>query len=82
MQQLDHGKTKALRITPFGEVVEEITFAGEVSNALTTPQGILLVFTDGTSGLFELKNNKSEHKWLFKKDLVQKTNNDFFYIIF
>ena len=78
LQQLDHGKTKALRITPFGEVVEEITFAGEVSNALTTPQGILLVFTDGTAGLFDLVENKSTHKWLFKKDLVQKTNADFF----
>ena len=78
LQQLDHGKTKALRITPFGEVVEEITFAGQVTNALTTPQGILLVFTDGSAGLFDLVENKSTHKWLFKKDLVQKTNNDFF----
>ena len=78
LQQLDKGKTKALRITPFGEIVEEITFAGEVINALTTPQGILLVFTDGTAGLFDLVENKSTHKWLFKKDLVQKTNADFF----
>ena len=78
LQALDHGKTKAIRITPFGEIVEEITFAGEVINALTTPQGVLLVFTDGTSGLFDLVENKSTHKWLFKKDLVQKTNSDFF----
>ena len=78
LQQLEQGKTKALRITPFGEIVEEITFAGEVVNALTTPQGVLLVFTDGTSGLFDLVQNKSTHKWLFKKDLVQKTNKDFF----
>ena len=78
LQQLDKGKTKALRFTPFGEIVEEITFAGQVTNAITTPQGILLVFTDGTSGLFNLKNNKSEHKWLFKKELTQKTNQDFF----
>ncbi|MBO4533253.1 MAG: hypothetical protein J5726_06090 [Treponema sp.] len=78
LQQLDKGKTKALRFTPFGEIVEEITFAGEVTNAITTPQGILLVFTDGTSGLFNLKDNKSEHQWLFKKELTQKTNQDFF----
>lgn len=78
LQQLSDGKTQALRITPFGEIVEHITFAGQIVNALTTPQGILLVFTDGTSGLFELKDNKSEHKWLFKKDLIHKTNNDFF----
>lgn len=78
LQQLDAGKTQALRITPFGEIVEQITFAGEVVHALTTPQGVLLVFTDGTSGLFELKENKSVHKWLFKKELIQKTNRDFF----
>ncbi len=78
LQKLLDGKTQALRITPFGEIVEQITFAGQVVNALTVPQGVLLVFTDGTSGLFEIKNNKAEHKWLFKKELVQKTNNDFF----
>ncbi|MBR5402300.1 MAG: hypothetical protein IK102_10900 [Treponema sp.] len=78
LQQLDQGKTQALRITPFGEIVEQITFAGEVIHALTTPQGILLVFTDGTSGLFELAQNKSVHKWLFKKELGKKTNSDFF----
>ncbi len=78
LQQLEKGKTKAIRVTPFGEIVEEITFAGQVINALTTPQGILLVFTDGTSGLFNLNNNRSEHKWLFKKELTQKTNGDFF----
>ena len=78
LQELEQGKTKAVRITPFGELVEEITFAGEVTNALTTPYGILLVFTDGTSGLFDLVDNKSTHKWLFKKDQLQKTNKDFF----
>ena len=80
LKSLEGGKTKALRISPFGEIEEEITFAGEVTRALTTPQGILLVFTDGTSGLFDLdiETNKSTHRWLFKKDSLQKTNKDFF----
>ena len=80
LKDLDAGKTKALRISPFGEIEEEITFAGEVIRALTTPQGILLVFTDGTAGLFDLDTalNKSTHRWLFKKDAIQKTNKDFF----
>ena len=78
LRELDGGKTKALRISPFGELEEEITFAGEVIRALTTPKGILLVFTDGSAGLFDLVENKSTHKWLFKKDLIQKTNADFF----
>ena len=78
LKQLDKGKTTAIRVTPFGEIVEQITFAGQVTNALTTPKGVLLVFTDGTSGLFELKENQSVHKWLLKKKLDQKTNSDFF----
>ena len=80
LKNLEEGKTKALRISPFGEIEEEITFAGEVTQALTTPEGILLVFTDGTAGLFDLdiKENKSTHRWLFKKDALQKTNRDFF----
>ena len=80
LKDLDGGKTKALRISPFGEIEEEITFAGEVTRSLTTPQGILLVFTDGTSGLFDLdtKQNKSIHRWLLKKDAGQKSNKDFF----
>ena len=80
LKELAAGKTKALRISPFGEIEEEITFAGEVTRALTTPKGILLVFTDGTSGLFNLdtEQKKSTHQWLFKKDSVKKTNKDFF----
>lgn len=72
------GKSTAIRITPFGEIIEEITFAGEVLKALTTPKGVLLTFTDGTCGLFALENNVSTHKWLLKKNTNQKTNNDFF----
>ncbi len=80
LKELDAGKTKALRISPFGQIEEEITFAGQVIRALTTPKGILLVFSDGTSGLFDLDTeiNKSTHRWLFKKDQGKKTNRDFF----
>ena len=80
LKELDAGRTKALRISPFGQIEEEITFAGQVIRALTTPKGILLVFSDGTSGLFDLDTeaNKSTHRWLFKKDQGKKTNKDFF----
>ncbi|MCQ2576330.1 MAG: hypothetical protein MJ162_06265 [Treponema sp.] len=78
LNQLSDGKTKAFRITPFGEIIEDITFAGEVTTSLTTPAGVFLTFTDGTSGLFDLVENKATHKWLFKKDKTSKTNKDFF----
>lgn len=78
LKQLTDNKTKALRITPFGEIIEEIVFAGEVVTSITTPKGILLTFTDGTCGLFDLLNNHAEHKWLLKKDNNQKNNLDYF----
>ena len=78
LDKLENYKTKALRITPFGEIIEEITFAGEITTSLTTPEGILLTFTDGTNGLFDLEENKAQHKWLLKKDKQTKNNLDFF----
>ncbi|MBR6340646.1 MAG: hypothetical protein IKR64_01985 [Treponema sp.] len=78
LEELDQGKSKALRLTPFGQIVEKITFAGQLVKALTTPQGILLVFTDGSAGLFDLVENTSTHKWLFKKDKILKNSSDFF----
>ncbi|MCQ2592703.1 MAG: hypothetical protein MJ188_07945 [Treponema sp.] len=75
LAELDNHKTKALRVTPFGEIIEEITFAGEVLKAVSVPSGVLLTFTDGTSGLFDLNKdeNRAEHKWLFQNNLFTES---------
>ncbi|MCR5188608.1 MAG: hypothetical protein K6C97_06695 [Treponema sp.] len=61
------GKTQGLRISPFGQQLEEILFAGEITNAFTCSQGILLTFEDGSSGLFTEKEGLAQNKWLVQK---------------
>lgn len=60
----ENGKTRGLRISPFGEKLENITFAGSVCTALTCNDGILLTFTDGTAGLFSLKDGLADSCWV------------------
>lgn len=65
------GKTKGLRISPFGEILEEITFSGEVVQAVSAKNGILLVFSDCSAGLFSLEDDFSINKWVLKSDVSQ-----------
>ena len=58
------GKTRGLRISPFGEQLEKITFAGSIKTTDTCKDGILLTFTDGSAGLFSLKDGHAESKWV------------------
>ncbi len=63
------GKTGGLRISPFGQQLEEITFAGEVTSALWGSDGVFLTFTDGTAGLFSLEKGFAKNKWVFEKKI-------------
>ena len=58
------GHTRGLRISPFGEKLENITFSGIIKTTETCKDGILLTFTDGSAGLFALKNGLSDSRWL------------------
>ena len=58
------GKTRGLRISPFGEQLENITFAGSIKTTHTCKDGILLTFTDGSAGLFTLKDGLSDSRWV------------------
>ncbi len=68
------GKTRGLRISPFGEMLENITFAGSIKSTNTCKDGILLNFTNGSAGLFALKNDLAESQWVAK---VQSGNSLF-----
>lgn len=78
LKALVEGKTKGLRISPFGEVLEEIVFSGEVYSTVTCPEGILISFTNGLSGLFSLTDNKAQNKWVINKKNTSPLNKDFF----
>ena len=60
----EDGKTRGLRISPFGEKLENITFAGSIKTSSTCKDGILLTFTDGSAGLFSLKDGLAESRWI------------------
>ena len=61
----EDGKTKGLRISPFGEKLENITFAGSINTSASCKDGILLTFTDGSAGLFSLKDGLAQSQWVF-----------------
>ena len=59
-----NGHTRGLRISPFGEMLENITFAGSIKTTNTCKDGILLTFSDGSAGLFSLKDGLAESRWV------------------
>ena len=60
----EKGATKGLRISPFGEQLENIIFAGSITNTWTCREGILLSFSDGSAGLFSIDNGLSVNRWV------------------
>lgn len=88
--ELYNGKTKGFRISPFGEILEEIIFAGNVKSSEYCETGIFLTFVDGSAGFFSLSSDsKTENKWVLnnskeKKDarfIVSENLTDVFYIV-
>ncbi len=59
-------KTKGIRISPFGELQEEITFASQIITAAECSDGILMSFSDGSFGLCSVKENSVISKWVLK----------------
>ena len=60
-----NGQTCGIRISPFGQLLEEITFSGKIKDACWCEEGILLSFEDGTAGLFSLEDGFAKNKWVF-----------------
>lgn len=60
------GKTCALRVSPFGELLERIVFAGRVTGRGSLDDGLLLSFFDGTVGLCSVRQNEAKSVWVIK----------------
>lgn len=78
LKELSDGKTRALRITPFGKIIEDITFSGEILSSSTTDCGIFLTFSDGSAGLFGLSDEKAVNRYVLDPRLFNKNKNNFF----
>ncbi|WP_318743403.1 PQQ-binding-like beta-propeller repeat protein [Treponema sp.] len=63
LSRMQDGKTVGTRISPFGEFIEEIVFAGQVLSAHSTAYGTALTFSDGSAGLLAIENNAAISKW-------------------
>lgn len=58
------GCSTALRISPFGTILEEITFTGKVSYATDSPNGVILFFTDGSLGCCSAGKDEAFSRWV------------------
>lgn len=64
LSQLDDGKTAGIRISPFGEILEKITFAGQIASAASCSDGVLMSFTDGSAGLCQVNGGDAQSRWV------------------
>lgn len=53
----------AYRYTPYGEMLEEITFYGEAVLTAEHEAGVLILFSDGTFGCCSVKDNRAVSLW-------------------
>ena len=72
LEKTHDGKTCALRISPFGNVLEEIVFQGKVVNAFTCDSGIILVFSSGEIGMASIKADSSKEIGLIYSKWINK----------
>ena len=66
LEEAQGSKTVGLRISPFGETLEKIIFAGRVTGAGQSQSGLLLSFADGSLGLCCVEQNEAKSKWVIK----------------
>ncbi len=57
------GCSTALRISPYGKILEEITFTGKVTCAINSDNGILVGFSNGEVGYINLVEDKAKTLW-------------------
>ena len=62
--QLKNGKSTAIRVSPFGEILEGITFSGKIIAASSSPHGILLSQEDETIGLCRIEDGVAVSAWV------------------
>ena len=57
------GCSTAVRVSPFGEILEEITFPSVVAGVKQSKFGTILIFTDGSLGICSSTDNMAVTRW-------------------
>ena len=58
LEKTDGAKTCAVRISPYGNIIEQIVFQGTVLNSFYTEYGVILAFSDGKIGMCSVDFSK------------------------
>ncbi|HZK19837.1 MAG TPA: PQQ-binding-like beta-propeller repeat protein, partial [Treponemataceae bacterium] len=53
----------AKRISPYGTILEEIIFSGQITNAAESEEGVLCIFSNGTIGCLAVHDKQAISKW-------------------
>ena len=64
MKKNENGKSTGIRLSPFGEKIEEITFGGKIEATAECDEGLFIVFSDGSVGLCKIRDNNAKSAWL------------------
>ena len=64
LEEEDSPKSAAIRVSPFGELLERIVFSGKVAGSAAAENGGLLAFSDGRLCLLQAGQNGAEEKWI------------------
>lgn len=68
-EKLIEGKSVARRLSPFGQISEEIIFSSEVLAVKSTSEGVLLSFADGSLGMCSTKKTGETYsKWVLSSE--------------
>lgn len=57
------GCSTAVRVSPFGEILEEITFTSVIAGVKQSKFGTILIFTDGSLGICSSTDNMAVTRW-------------------
>ncbi|MBE6350959.1 MAG: hypothetical protein E7062_09480 [Spirochaetaceae bacterium] len=67
-----NGSSVGLRISPFGEILEEIVFAGKILSCKEIASGLLLVFQGGDLGCYSVEKEESKSLWVLKNPFASE----------
>lgn len=66
LARTENGKSIASRVSPFGEIFEQITFTARIRQAVSCSNGVLLTFADGSAGFCSVKNGSLDSRWVMQ----------------
>ena len=65
----------ALRISPYGNIIEEITFTGKITSTVNSDDGILLGFSNGDVGFINIVEDKAKTSWSISNQTFENSSN-------